>query len=90
MNSDGPAFKGASEVGGGLADCAGQVREGMPCAYEYFDAQPGALRVDMAAGGYLLGGAPQSHQSVRRVGADPFGPFGVRAQDPLDGAAGNR
>jgi hypothetical protein len=62
----------------------------MPCAYEYFDAQPGAVRVDMAAGGYLLGGAPQSHQSFRRAGADPFGPFRVRAQYPLDGAAGNR
>ena len=40
--------------------------------------------------GDLLGGAPQSHQSFRRAGADPFGPFGVRAQYPLDGDAGNR
>ena len=48
------------------------------------------MRVDMTVGGDLLGGAPQSHQSFRRVGADPFGPFDVRAQYPLDGAPGDR
>jgi hypothetical protein len=44
----------------------------------------------MTVGGDLLGGAPQSYQSFGYVGPDPLGPFGVRAQNPLDGAAGNR
>ena len=49
LDSDSLAFKGASEAGGGPADCAGEVREGMPCVDECFDAQPGGMRDDMAA-----------------------------------------
>ena len=33
LDSDALAFKGAFETGGGPADCAGQVREGMPGVY---------------------------------------------------------